>query len=699
MSCPPPKRARHALAALTVASASVTPLALANEPAEAVLPTVQVTAAPDANRTPYAVERIPSAARMDAHILDVPVSVQAVPRAVMEEQGVLRAADAARNVSGVTRKPAYLGLTDSYRVRGFDAPIGLWNGFRRDHYTSFTDMSHLEQVEVIKGAASINYGFLEPGGVVNYVTKRPSRDPKRSVQLTAGSYGLVRPEFDIDTRFGAQDTIGLRLTGAYEKADSFRDHVESRLGTLGAALDWDLSAATRLSLSAYLFDSEVVPDRGFFNSLGPIALTLPRERFLGEPADRYSLDQQDLTAELSHRFNAVWSARVGVNRTRVEDDRNNFQQGALQPDGRTIARTYTIVPSSAVTSTAFAELRAALGEGSVKHQISVGLERLQSDSEYTFYRRAATGIDIYNPVYGADRTPPAAPAFSDDTRTRSMGLYAQDLVSFGEQWKVLAGLRYDRFRSNTTDRVANTTTSFAQSELTPRLGVVYQPTVEWSVYGSLATSFRPQTGTRLASGATPDPERGEQAEIGIKHATLDGRVSASAALFSIRKRNVATADPADATNTFSVLAGEQRSRGLELDARARIATNWNLIASYTYTDAFVAQDNTLQVGDRLVNVPRHQASLWARHDFAAWPGVGAGLGAFYTGKREAQLPNTYEAPGYVRMDAGLFWKVRSGMDVALHVKNLANRRYFDSQDNLLYPGAPRTFLATVRTSF
>jgi iron complex outermembrane recepter protein len=148
------------------------------------------------------------------------------------------------------------------------------------------------------------------------------------------------------------------------------------------------------------------------------------------------------------------------------------------------------------------------------------------------------------------------------------------------------------------------------------------------------------------------------------------------------------------------LTGEQTARGIEFDGALRIGKGTSAIASYAWLDPYVSQDNSLPVGARLVNTPRHQGSLWVRHDLAALPGVGIGVGVFAVGRREAELPNSWSIPGYARLDASVYWKPAAApWDVALHLKNLLDKNYYDSQSNLLYPGAPLSGSMVVRYRF
>ncbi|MDX2238722.1 MAG: TonB-dependent siderophore receptor [Hyphomonadaceae bacterium] len=633
-----------------------------------------------------------AATRLDADPLDVPQAIQSVSIATIEDQGFTRLGDAVRTISGVVRKEAYMGVTDSFAIRGFDAATGLYNGFRHDYYGGVIDLIHVDRVEVIKGPSSVSTGFLEPGGVVNVVTKRPGAEDQARLGASAGSFGRVRVEGDATWR--VSDAIGLRFTGAAESAESFRDFVETERQTLGAALDWRLAPSTTLEASAIYFESESVPDRGLYIfSIGEVILDLPIERFFGEPSDFYTLDQTELTLVLHHAFNAAWSLRAGLEHGRTTDYRDNVQVTGLEPDGRTARRNYTTVPGSANTAAAFADLRGRFSTGPLAHQIVAGVDWGRQRQFYDFRSQDVfQPIDIFDPVYGGVKGAPVSCCRFVGV-TESVGVYAQDLISLGERWKLLIGVRHDAYDYRDDDAVALTRTTFSQEETTPRIGLVYRPGAAWSIYGNVARSFNPQPFTRLSNGETPDPSAGEQVEVGVRYAALDGRLSASFAVFEITKTNVATTDPSNPD--FQILSGEQRSRGAEIDLNARPIDGLNLIASYAYIDAEVTADNDLPVGDALVNVPQHQASLWLRYDAATLP-IGVGFGAYHVGEREATLPNTFIIPGYTRLDAALFWRVQDGVEAALNVQNLTDETYYDSQDNLLYPGAPLSVLASVR---
>lgn len=635
---------------------------------------------------------ISDATHLDAPVKDLPIAIQTVPSQLIEDQGFQRLGDATRNVSGVVRKEAYLGVTDSFGIRGFDARTGLFDGFRHDFYDTTIDLVHVDRIEVIKGPSSVSTGYLEPGGVVSLVTKSATAAPQGEFALTGGNYGKLRAQGDISHPLSSD--IGIRLTGAYDRADSFRDYIDSRKWTIGGALTWHVDPATTLDLRAYYLHIKTVPDRGCDpDSLGTTLFTLPRSRFLAEPSDYYTVNSSDFSAVLNHDFGGGWSIRAGVERNRYSDNRAATQTADLQDDGRTVNRDFTLVPSVNTVSNAFAEVHGSFDTFGLKHRVIAGVDANWVEFWYDFRRFDAAPIDIFNPVYsGPTGTPPSIGASREVTT--DVGAYVQDLISIGSYWKILAGARIDHYRDRQYDlSFGNAPSYFSQSQATPRIGVIFEPTRELRVYANYARSFNPQVGTRLKNGEIPKPEQGEQYELGVKYVALNGRLTAGAAIYQITKKNVATTDPTD--QNFSILTGKERSRGFEFDLSAKPVDGLQLIATYAHTNAIVIADDDLPIGSHLLNVPRNQATLWTRYDPPRFP-VGFGLGIFYVGEREAYLPNTFKIPDYTRIDAALYWKIDRKFELAVNLQNLTDITYYDGQNSYIYPGAPRTVLATLR---
>jgi iron complex outermembrane receptor protein len=317
-------------------------------------------------------------------------------------------------------------------------------------------------------------------------------------------------------------------------------------------------------------------------------------------------------------------------------------------------------------------------------------------------------IDIYNPVYGQARPAPLA---NTDTfeRQRNTAFYLQDAITLAPSWRLLAGLRVDRYDQTLLNRRTGVQTQQESTSTSPRLGLSWLPTSQWTLYANAGRSFRPNGGTD-AAGANFEPETGRALELGAKWESADKRIGATAALFEIRKRNVQTADPANAG--YAIAAGEIRSRGLELDLAGQLSTHWRLNASLSLNDVEVTRDNNLEVGGRLLNVPRVNGSLLAVYEdaFASGQRFGIGGGVTHTGKRLGQARTqaeanagtaAFELPSYTTAKLVGYWRVTPTLRLTLDVDNLFDATYYTSSFSRLWvaPGMERAITLGLQAKF
>jgi iron complex outermembrane recepter protein len=674
------------------------PIAESNDPIELV-----VTGSQESG---YKVPDASTATKTDTPLLEIPQAIQVIPRQIIEDQKVQRVADVLRNVSGVTVKTDYAG-TDGYTIRGFDTNANLRNGFRQDSFTGFTDTATLERIEVLKGPASVLYGQLEPGGIVNYITKQPLNQPYYSATFSAGSYDYYRPEIDISGPLTPDNNIFYRLIAAYENSGGFRDFAYKELYTFAPSLSVKLSDRTTVDLQYEYVNLNQSYDRG----LPPIARSfdLPISFNFGEPSDRYELFANRVNVALDHRFTENWRFRSGVSIQVVDTARFNFQpddfENPFAEDGRTVARRYSQVGDYSREYSWQNDLTGKFNTGSIGHEVLLGFELGRSVFGFPFrISRNVPALDILNPVYGGAIPTTFEEGFENQSNSYRVGLYFQDQVALLPNLKILLGGRFDfvNFKDeNQPDIINGAETEITEryyEKFSPRFGLVYQPLQNLSLYASYSSAFKPNEFATAVGGQPLEPESSTQYEVGVKGEFLDGKLTATLAAYEITKNNVSTTD---INNTdFSISAGEVKSRGIELDIAGEILPGWNVIASYSHNDAYVSEDNTLPVGDRLVNAPRNSASLWTTYQIqnGNLKGFGFGGGLFFVGDKEATLPNNITIPSFVRTDATIFYK-RDNYQIGLNFKNLFDTRYYDSAGFLLAPGAPFTVLASFSVNF
>jgi iron complex outermembrane receptor protein len=427
---------------------------------------------------------------------------------------------------------------------------------------------------------------------------------------------------------------------------------------------------------------------------------VPRERFLGEPTDEFKSDKRQARARLEHAFSDTTELRTTLlyAKTRNED---YFTRGAaLQPDGRTLNRS---IIESAFEFTDLVlqnDVTTKLDLAGMEHTFLVGLELGRRDTLSIFNSAPARPIDIFAPVYGA--TGPTGPfsLFRQDTVRELAGLYLQDQIALTQSLTAVLGGRFDYVtqEGSSSGLPLPPKEDFAFS---PRAGLVYQPIPPLSLYGAYSRSFTPVNGFPLSfGGETLEAERAELFEAGAKVNLFGDRLSITGAVYEITRENVATAD-LDHPG-FQVSAGEQRSRGIELDVAGDLLPGWRAIAAYSFIDAKITADARIPENNQPAGIPEHSGSLWTTYELRdGWAqGLGFGGGVVYVGRRQGDNANTFQLDGYTRADAAVYY-VRPGYTIRFNVNNLFDSEYFlnPTRANFLLPGAPRTFLASIQATF
>ena len=651
----------------------------------------------------YYIPEASTATKLDVPLRDVPASVQVIPKEVIQDRQVVRLNELADNVSGVRRQETFGGLaSQGYFIRGFSTGFEtLRDGIRDFGFTSPRDVANIERVEFLKGPASVLYGSAtSPGGVVNTITKKPLEDPFYQINGTIGSYDFYRAAIDLTGPLLENRAALYRLNAAYENANSFREFVDNESTLIAPVVTIKAGENTNITLGYeyqrydYTFDRGFPANRAVFN--------LPVSRFLGEPNlndAEYTSNNFTYTLESKFGNNNAWKFRQAFNIINVDGIAKGVQPDAIEADGQTVRRRYRVSDSEQENISFQNEISGSFNTGSIRHNVLVGLELTRYQFTDEFFRGSIASLNIFNPIYGAQPQNVQRTSFSTYGGD-NVALYLQNLIEITPNLKFLAGGRFDWVDSFDRDLATGTTNNeTSDSEFSPRLGIVYQPTDTTSIYASWTNSFNPQIFGRSRNNEPFVPETAQQFEVGIKQELFDKRLSATLAYFDITKKNVLTTDPLD--TDFSIQTGEQKSRGVELDIAGEILPGWKVIATYTYTDAYVSEDNNPEtVNDRLAGVPYNSASLWTTYELQRGnlQGLGLGLGIVYVGEREATLPNDVEIPSYVRTDASIFYK-RDNWRAAINFKNLFDTKYYESQSFFIVPAAPFTVLGTVSFDF
>ncbi len=689
-------------------------------------------------REPYTVDEVSSATRIPVPVHDTPRSVEVVTRQVMEDQKVIRFDEALRNVSGVSQSSTQGGGGGSFMIRGFVSDLNVFkNGFRDDStYSSRAqrDVINIESIEVIKGPPSYLFGRSDPGGVINQITKAPLRNPYYSAEMILGNYDLYRPTIDIGGPLNESKTLTYRFNGLYENAGSYREGVRSQRIFLAPTFGWEAGPRTTFRFEGeYLYDNRPI-DRGLVAIGGGVA-PIPIGRFLGDPTRKQETNHGKATLTLLHDFNNMFRWRTAF-RTAVTGNQyfsreSNFLVGD-ENDGILNLAQYHI-PTTVQSHYLQNELHGQFSTGSIKHKTIVGVElgrEVSSASASGDFGgdTSAPGvipfsyINIFNPADRSFLNTPLTKFSNTKNVNDILGFYFGDHVSLLENLHLHGGGRFDYFKQTLVNRPHDldpNQTEDSQTNLafSPSIGLTYQPWKPIALFANYTESFAPTTDVpRSISGTLFNPERGKAYEGGVKFQLLENRLRAKVAGFHIKKKNVLTGDPLNGF-LFSVATGEQRSQGIELDVAGRILPGWDIIANYAYIDARVTQDLLFLEGSRVPNSALHQGSLWTTYFLQDGPlkGLGGGLGMYAQGKRNGVFQCTdpancqapFELPGYVRMDAAVYYRkpeffTRTNLIAALNFTNVLDQRYFTGTQNfreIVYTGAPFTVIGSVKLEF
>ncbi|GJL56023.1 MAG: TonB-dependent receptor [Nitrospirales bacterium] len=640
----------------------------------------------ESRETGYVAETVRSATKTDSPLIETPQSISVLTRKVMAAQDVNSLSDAVRYTPGVQGEPFGFDPRLTFlRIRGFRADLdGLYRDGLQLRNPGFAISYNLEpygaeQFDILRGPQSVLYGQGSPGGLVNYVSKLPTRDPFREVQFLAGSFDRYEGRVDVSGPLENSETVFYRLTGLFRESDTQLDFVQNDRVYVAPALTWQPTSDTSLTIHGWyqkdnLGSSQALPAEGTLrgNPNGRISF----KRFTGQPGiDEYDRTEFSIGHQFEHHINSAWTIRQNLryNSTNV-DDMTVFSSG-FGADKRTVERQVFGTAGKVKAITFDTHVEGDVATGSMTHTLLGGMDVQRVNVNAVQIFSAASSIDIFdNGDFGTPISLPAVFA-NNETVQWQTGVYLQDEITMFDDVHITGGVRHDWASNDTKNNLTGGKTDQNDSKFTGRAGIIYHSPIGVAPYFSYAKSFLPVIGTDL-SGNTFKSETGEQFEFGIKYQPPGTNSSVTAAVFDLTRQNVSTSDPGVPGNTLQT--GEVRSRGFELEGIASFDIGLDLIASYTYLDNEILQSNDAgEEGSRLSQTPKELASLWVKYTVPSGhaQGLGIGGGVRYTGSTFANDTNTFEVPSYVVGDVALDYEWRRFL-FALNVTNILDHEQF-----------------------
>ena len=643
-------------------------------------------------------------------MLDIPQVVNTVSDNVLEDQHATTLDEALYNVSNVVQTNTLGGTQDAFVRRGFGANRDgsiMTNGLRTVLPRSFNAAT--ERVEVLKGPASTLYGILDPGGLINVVTKRPEKTFGGSLSATSSSFGGGTGQVDVTGPIDGT-RLAYRLTGEYQDEDYWRNFGNERSTFIAPSLTWFGDDATVTVLYSHR-DYKTPFDRGtIFDLNTKKAVDVDRKTRFDEPFN--ITDGQSDLAQLNaeYRLNSQWTAKFDYSYS--QDKYSDNQARVMAYDAKTGNLTRRVDATQGSTQrmhSTRADLQGNVDIAGFYNEILTGVSYENYDLLRTDMMRCKNVKDfnIYHPTYGnLGKCTTVSASDSDQTlKQESYSAYAQDALYLTDKWIAVAGLRYQYYTQYAgKGRPFNVNTDSRDEQWTPKLGLVYKLTPAVSLFANYSQTFMPQSSIASYIGDLP-PETSNAYEVGAKFDLFDG-VTANIALFDIHKRNVLYNESVGG-ETIAKTAGRVRSQGVEVDLAGSLTENTNIIASYGYTDAKVLEDPDY-AGKPLPNVPRHTGSLFLTYDIHnAFAGntLTLGGGGHGVSRRSATNGADYYLPGYFVADVFAAYKMKLQYPVTLqvNVKNLFDKTYYTSSiatNNLGNQiGDPREVQFTVKMEF
>jgi catecholate siderophore receptor len=657
--------------------------------------------------TDYVASSIDTATKTDTPLIDIPQTITVITREQLDDQSHHSMADVLRYVPGTTVGQGE-GNRDQITLRGQNTTADFFLDGVRDDVQYYRGLYNIERVEVLKGPYALIFGRGGGGGILNRVQKTPvSNKSFIGGAASINSFGAWDVEADLNAPLN--DALAVRLNATYEVLDNHRDFYDGERYAWNPYLATHLGENWTLGLSYEYVHDDRVTDRGV-PSIAAVAgqpnrpITGYDDQFFGVPGiNRMKLEAHiaklRIDGQLADNLKLTSSLLYG-DYDKLYD--NVFANGAATSQTGTVAFDAYSDPTQRENFIAQANLIWDFKTGSLAHKMLFGIEYGDQKTRNQRLGRIFTpgnSFNLANPVFpSVTFTTPTRDTLSD---VEFFSAYVQDQISIGEHFDIVAGVRYDHFGINGIDFIPAVDRPFARSDdkFSPRLGLIWKPIENASVYASYSRSFLPRSGDQFVSLTTVQenlaPEKFTNYEIGAKW-DIRPDLSATIALFQLDRTNATTPDPVNPL--LSINVGQTRTKGIELALTGRILPQWQVSGGYTHQDAKLRGNDFVALGQ----VPKHQFSLWNRYDFSDM--IGVGLGVIHQSSQFAAIrtsASTTRLPSFTRVDAALFFDVSENLQLQANVENLFDTDYFSDahNNNNITPGAPINGRVTLRVRF
>jgi iron complex outermembrane recepter protein len=669
-----------------------------------------------------------SATRVQIAIRDLPQNIQILTREFLDDTASFSMDDIMRYAPGVTA-----GQNEgAFNIRGFPSLVNLRNGFRQFGGDVQQDSATLDRVEILKGPSAVLYGVTQPGGLINFITKKPLPTARHTLSASAGSYSTLRTVLDSTGPITANKTVLYRLIAAYDARETPRWFEEYETMIVAPSLTFrpfedttiglEFSHEERDNLPAYLWPRKSAPSAAAGNDgHAEISALLPREFNFTGPDTHDRRTTQYGSIEWTQRVGDSWVGRTVVHTQRGDNDKLDVGGGRFANLANTVINrdNYSIIKDTEAWVGQTDWVWSADLKG-IQLKTLVGGQYYQ-DENATWRRNRATstGAILRRPIDLATLSfsqldvgvfPNEYTNTASRTRSKATvwGLYLhQRATLLDERLNILGGVRYDDFQNESTNLAASAAgvvTDINGDDLSPQIAASFRVAKALTVYAMYSTAMEPLGGVD-GNGNPLKPFTGEGWDVGLKFEVLAGKLSGSLAVFDIDRSNIPRRDPD--RNNFLYQGGLENSQGVEAEFFFSPTRNLELVAGYSYVDAMVVSDPQVpdNEGWRLQNVPLHHFTAWGRYGFSEGALSGLRVGAGVVSVSQAYATDGfsnrfYVNPGYTAVDGMVQYDFRAferPVAAVLNVKNVLDKDYFLGRFRGWAP--PLSVIFSLRTEF
>ncbi len=649
-------------------------------------------------------------------LVNIPQSVSVITQEVLLDQQVRALGDLVRNdPSVIVSNPP--GFNETINIRGYN--LDNSSSYRRENLIFQNQVQspfeNKAAVEIVKGPAAIRYGFTPPGGIINYVLKRPTDTPYTFVQAFGDSNGTVGLHGDFGGK--VDDTFGYRINALVSEEASYVDDVAGPRQMFSALFEWkpiekltidfegeyqyrELEQQATIRLNSFDADLTTAQRKQLLEDFDPKTFigqkwgTYPTRNFVGSIGARYE-------------FNDDWKIEGRIQKMNLVRDQQGagIVNGSLQANGDFETQIFFSQSQVRDPFSAEAFISGKVTTFGIEHDLAIGSAYSRNPLRFSLTSdRVNVGqSNIFNPIdlpFPEVASGPSVDALIFTQRA----VFITDFIEISDKLEVLAAVRYTEQKNEDIFNDEGTLQEFYKDNiLSPNLGIIYKPLKNLSVYGSYATGVTnglqiPTDAANFGDEIFLDPVETEQFEIGVK-AEIFKRTLLTAAVFDIDQPLAFI----DGNNVFRY-GGSQRHRGAEFTLSGQVTNDLKLIVGGLYLDAVIDNESDPELdGQRPQSVPEFQGNIYADYQLAFAKGLSANAGLFYTGERFADNLETFEVDGYVRLDLGAKYEfdiMGTGMTARLNVRNVTNNQFIEGLafGSFLY-GAPTTAIFSLAANF